>query len=225
MGGTIGDILPVAIGVALSPIPIVAVILMLFTKRARSNSLAFLVGWIGGLVVVGGIVLAVAGGTDVTSENGGESTFSGVVKLVLGVLLLALAVRNWQKRPKGDEEPPTPRWMAAIDDFTATKSLGMGIVFSGVNPKNLALTLAAAATISASGLSNGSQVIVLAVFVVLASVSVAAPVATYVVLGDRANATLSDWKGWLIRNNSVVMAVLLLVLAAKLIGDALKILT
>ena len=46
---TIGDILPTAIGVAISPVPIIAVILMLFSAKAKRNGLAFLLGWLGGL--------------------------------------------------------------------------------------------------------------------------------------------------------------------------------
>jgi hypothetical protein len=57
----IGDLLPAAVGVALSPVPIVAVILMLGTPRARSNGPAFAAGWVAGLVTVGVIVLLVAG--------------------------------------------------------------------------------------------------------------------------------------------------------------------
>ena len=37
----IGDILPMAIGVAISSVPIIAVILMLFSAKAKSNGLAF----------------------------------------------------------------------------------------------------------------------------------------------------------------------------------------
>ena len=57
MGSAIGSILPQAIGVAISPIPIIAVILMLFSKRARSNSLAFLAGWVLAVGIVGAVVL------------------------------------------------------------------------------------------------------------------------------------------------------------------------
>ena len=39
MGNVFGGILPQAIGMASSPVPIIAVILMLFSKRARSNGL------------------------------------------------------------------------------------------------------------------------------------------------------------------------------------------
>ena len=38
MGNVIGDILPMAIGLAISPVPIIAVILMLFTQRLKSTN-------------------------------------------------------------------------------------------------------------------------------------------------------------------------------------------
>jgi hypothetical protein len=54
----VGGLLPSAVGVALSPVPIIAVILMLATPRARSTGSAFAIGWVAGLVVVSVIVLA-----------------------------------------------------------------------------------------------------------------------------------------------------------------------
>ena len=81
MGEVIGQTLPLAVGVALSVVPIIAVILILFTPKAKSNGIAFVVGWMIGILVVGGIVLALGG---VASDDGGESTVSGVVKLLLG---------------------------------------------------------------------------------------------------------------------------------------------
>jgi hypothetical protein len=42
MGEAIGQLPPFAVGVAVSPMPIVAVVLMLVTPRARSNGPAFL---------------------------------------------------------------------------------------------------------------------------------------------------------------------------------------
>ncbi|HUK72944.1 MAG TPA: GAP family protein [Streptosporangiaceae bacterium] len=49
MGQAIGGSLPLAIGIALSPIPIIAVVLMLTTPRARANGPAFVLGWLLGL--------------------------------------------------------------------------------------------------------------------------------------------------------------------------------
>ena len=72
MGQAIGDLLPSAIGVALSPVPIIAIILMLGTPKARSNGPAFAVGWVLGLVVVSVIVLLVA--SDADDADSGSST-------------------------------------------------------------------------------------------------------------------------------------------------------
>ncbi len=100
LGEAIGDLLPSAVGVALSPVPIVAVILKLGTPRARTNGPAFAAGWVAGLVTVGVIVLLVAGNAD---SSGDTSTAVDVVVLLFGVLLLAVAVKQWQGRPRPDD--------------------------------------------------------------------------------------------------------------------------
>jgi len=222
MGSVIGDILPLAVAVAISVVAIIAVILILFTPKARTNSVAFLFGWVLGLIAVGSIVL-ISG--VFSSDDSGESTVSGVVKLVLGLLLLALAVRNWRSRPKEGEDPEMPGWMDTIDDFGAGKSAGIAAFLSGLNPKNLALTASAAATIAAAGLTTGEQIGALAVFVAIASTTVAAPVLVYLVLGERVQSGLNSLKGWLIANNNTVMAVLFVVFGAKLLGDGISILS
>jgi hypothetical protein len=61
MGEAIGQLLPFAVGVAVSPMPIVAVVLMLVTPRARTNGPAFLLGWIVGIALAGAVLLAIAG--------------------------------------------------------------------------------------------------------------------------------------------------------------------
>jgi len=224
MGEVIGQILPFAIGIALSPLPIVAVILMLFTKRARSNGLAFLLGWLLGLLVVGGVVLALTNAGRIALGESTESTLSAVLKLVLGALLMFGALRQWQGRPIEGEEASMPKWMAAIDSFTTGRALGLAALLSGVNPKNLALNLAAATAIAGAGLTNSQQAVALIVFVILASLSIAAPVVYYLVAGTSAEKTLTGWKTWLIANNGAVMAVLFLIFGVKLIGDSLGVL-
>jgi hypothetical protein len=68
VGDAIGQTLPMAVGVALSPIPIVAVVLMLVTERAQVNGPAFVLGWLIGLVIVGVIVLSVSSGADAATK-------------------------------------------------------------------------------------------------------------------------------------------------------------
>lgn len=86
-------ILPLAIGVAISPVPIIAVILMLFSQRARSNGTAFLVCWVLALVVVGSIVLILANVGKI-SAGGAPSTLAYVLKLLLGLLYILMSIRQ-----------------------------------------------------------------------------------------------------------------------------------
>ncbi len=216
MNEVIGDLLPSAIGVALSPIPIIAVILMLATPRARVAGPAFAAGWLVGLVLVSTIVLVVAQGADDPDSVAGNST--SILKLVLGLLFLALAVRQWQSRPKRGEAPAMPAWMASIDSFSAGKCFALGALLSGVNPKNLALTVASAATIAEAGLSRGGSVAAVGVFVVVGSLSVAGPVACSIVASDWAAGPLASLKELMSDNVAVIMMVIFLILGAKLLG-------
>jgi len=220
MGSAIGEILGNAVGVAISPVPIIAVILMLFSARAVANSLSFLLGWIVGLSLAGGVVLAIG----LEDSAGEESTASGWLKIVIGVLFLGLAWRNWTSRPTGDDEPEMPGWMATIDDFGAAKSFGLAFLLAAVNPKNLGLTIAAVVTITGSGLSSGGEIGTLALFVAIASITVAIPVLANLILGDKAEESLNTMKEWLLANNNVVMTVLFVVLGTKVLGAGIAVL-
>jgi threonine/homoserine/homoserine lactone efflux protein len=220
MGEAIGQMLPSAVGVAISPIPIVAVVLMLVSARGRVNGPAFLVGWWVGVAFVGAIMLLVAGDAD-ASEEGEPATWVSVLELVLGVLLLLVALKQWRERPHEGEEAETPKWMSALDRFAPSKAAGAGVLLSGLNPKNLLLTVAGAAAIAQAGISTGQQIVALVVFVLIASIGVAVPIVIYFALGDRAGPLLERLKSWMARNNTVIMAVLLLIIGVKLIGDAI----
>ena len=112
-----------------------------------------------------------------------------------------------------------PKWMASIDSFNPGKALGLGAVLSGANPKNLALTAAAAASIAQADLSGGQSAIAVAVFVVLASITVVGPVLFFVFASAKAAAPLASIKEFMSDHNAVIMMVVLLVLGAKLLGE------
>lgn len=220
MGNAVGQTLSMAVGVAISPVPIIAVILMLVTQRARVNGPAFVVGWVVGLAVVGAVVLLVAGPAN-ASDDGEPATWVGVLKLVLGAALVLLALKQWRARPHDGEEPPTPKWMGAVEEFSPVKALGAGAVLAGANPKNLLLAVAAAASIAQTGIPGGEQAVAYAVFAIVGTIGVAVPVVVYFAMGDRAGPLLDRMKAWMAHNNAVIMAVLCLVIGAKLIGDGI----
>jgi threonine/homoserine/homoserine lactone efflux protein len=220
MGQAIGQVISFGVGVAISPVPIIAVVLMLSTPKGRVNGPAFLGGWVIGLAVVGTVVLLISSGAS-ASSNGSPATWVSILKIVLGVLLLLLAVKQWRGRPRGEDEPELPAWMKAIDTFTPVKSAGMGVLLSGINPKNLLLTVGAAAAIAQTGSSALDQAVALAVFIVLGTVGVGVPLGIYYAMGEKAAKILGELHDWMARENATIMAVLCLIIGAKLIGDAI----
>lgn len=224
MGQAIGGSLPLAIGIAISPVAIISIVLMLTTPRARVNGPAFVLGWLVGLGVIGTIVLAIAGPSK-ASSSGGPATWVSWLKIVLGVLLLFVAVRQFLGRPHGDEEAAMPKWMGAIDNFKPPAALGTGALLAGANPKNLLLAIGGAAAIAQTGIGASQQAIAYLVFAVIGTLGVGAPVVVYFAMGKRSQQVLGSLKDWMAQHNAVIMSVLCLILGAKLIGDAISALT
>jgi threonine/homoserine/homoserine lactone efflux protein len=221
MGDAIGQMLPAAVGVAVSPLPIVAVVLMLVSRRGRVNGPAFVVGWIAGLAIIGAIVLSVSAGAG-AADDGEPATWVAVLKLVLGALLLLVGLKQWRGRPRDSSDVATPKWMGALDTLTPVKAAGAGALLSGLNPKNTLLAISGAAAIAGTGIATAEQIVAYALFVAIATFGVGAPVVIALVMGGRAAKLLDELKNWMTANNAVIMAVLMLLLGVKLIGDGIS---
>jgi hypothetical protein len=224
VGQGISEVLTFAIGVAISPVPIIAVILMLFSARARVNGPMFLAGWALALAVVSGVTYFLSDAGDAaTSSTTSDSISWG--KIVLGALLLLLAARNWRARLAPGTEPEMPKWMAGIDSLKPAKAFGLAFLLAGPNPKNLLLSVGAATGLAQLGLPTTDAIVSLIVFVVVGSLTIAGPVIYYFVGGDKAKVALDGMRTWLAVHNAAVMTVLFLVFGVDLIAKGLAPLT
>ena len=199
---------------------------MLFSQRARVNGPAFLVGWVLALAALSTVIYVVShdGNVAQTSSTASDSVSWG--KIALGVGMLALARRNWRKRPAAGEEAALPKWLATVESMSPLKAFGLAVVLAAVNPKNLILTAGAAAGLAqVQGLSTTDAVVAIAVFVVIASLTIAGPVLYALFGGERARTSLNSAKAWLTTHNAAVMAVLFLVFGVDLIAKGLPPLT
>lgn len=214
MGAVIGELLPLAVGVAVSSIPILAVILMLLSADAHATAVGFAAGWVIGIVAA--TVLFVVLSEAVTPEDGSSAT--SWIKLVLGAVLLAVGVQ--QLRGRNDQES-LPTWMAAIDTMTVPTGFGLGCALAAVNPKNIVMYAAAGVTISSAELATGTVVLSAAVFAVLASTTVVVPVVAYLLAADRLRKPLATLKDWLQVHNAAVIGTLVFVIGFVLMGKGI----
>lgn len=214
----IGQSLPVAAGLLLANVPMLIVVLILVIRRPPSVIAAFLIGWMLGLAVVGGVLIGLA---DLVSLAGQPAWWAGYLKIVLGAVLLTLAVRKVLRRSRSDAEPSVPKWMARLDTTTAGQASRLGFLLAAVNPKNLVFVAAGAAIIADATPRVAEQAVALAVFVVVASLGIAAPAIVRRVLGEASASMLGAADSWLSRNSDVVMAVVMFVIGVTVLGNGL----
>ncbi|MFI8086674.1 GAP family protein [Kitasatospora sp. NPDC086009] len=219
MGEAIGSMLASAVGIAISPLPLIAVILMLSTLQGKANGAAFTAGWTVALAAVTTVVVLAGSNIDTGAD---KPTWSYWLKLALGVLFLLLGAKQWHGRPREGHVAEPPKWMRAIDTFTPAKSAGLAAALVAANPKNLVLAVGGAVTISTSTASAGGKTVATVLMVLIGSLCTLLPLGVYLLGGQKSAKVLGEGKAWMSVHNSAIMTVVLVVLGAKYVGDAVS---
>lgn len=215
----VAGVFPYAAGVGLSPIPIITVVLVLFSARARINGPMFLAGWATGLAALVTVVHLTASqldaGTDDTVDDG-----IAWLRVLLGTVLLIAAAKKWRHRPGPGEEPSLPAWMTRIEGISPVRALGLGLLLAS-NPKNLALSFGAGTSLAQLAVPARQAGAAIVVFVIVgsAAVIVAVGYASSGVAGVRQR--LEEAKAWLALHNGSLVAVLYVVFGALLVSRGL----
>lgn len=221
LGTVIGEILPLTLAVAISPLTIVAVVLMLLSPNARRTGPGFLIGWSVGIAVPAALFVLVAGALPPRQADGGPEIVRAIVQFVLAALLLLLAVKQWRGRPAPGAEPTLPKWMSTIDALSFWRALGLGLLLSGPRPKNLLASASAGFLIGGAGLPLASEAIATGVFILCSVSTVLIPVLAYLFAARRLRGPLEAVRGWLARENAVITSVLLLVIGVLMLGKGI----
>jgi len=216
VGEVIAEVLPPAIGIAASPFPIIPVILLLFTARPLAASGAFLGGWVLGIGVATAVFIGLANLVEAFDES---PTWAPWTRIVIGVVLLVLGVRQWLGRHDSDEPPA---WMRSIEGSTPAEASRLGLLLSAANPKIVLLAAAAGLAIGAADLPTSGTVAAGALFTGVASCTVAVPVLLFALVGERVLRPLASMRDWLQANNATVMALVILVIGALLIAKGIS---
>ena len=210
--------IPLALVVGLSPLPIMPAVLILMTPRARSNAAAFLAAWLVALtgVVVAATLITGAPDPDPVSDEG-----VGWIKVITGGAFLVLAAVKWLRRPRPGDAKQTPGWMTALDSYTPRQAARLGALLAAGNPKNLIMALAAGAEIALLATGAASIAVAIATFVLIGSLGVGTPIVMHRVLGERAQPALARLKQWLDRNSTSLSVGVLVILGGLLLASGL----
>ena len=220
MGTAIGELLPLAVAIAISVTTIITTVLMLLSPEAKSRTVGLLVGCVVG---VGWAVASFTLLADMlpTQDSGGSSLEASEIRMVVGVLLVVLALRQWRGRPASGDRAELPKWMAGVDSIMPGKALVLGLLLSAVVPKNLLLALSAGLIVGEAAFSNGRAALVIVVFTAIATSTVAVPVVAHLVAPARMRGPFERIREWLVENNVAIMVVLLLVIGVVMIGNGI----
>ena len=214
----IGAGLPAAMAIALSPFPVIGIVLILAGSRGRVNGPLFAAGWIVGLSVVTALVVVVF--DDADDPDSTSSAIADLGRVLAGAALVTLGVRKWWTRPQGGDDH-VPRWMASLDSATPARALVLGLALSCANPKILVLVAAAATSMVETGVYGTDLVVAVIVFVLLGSLIVIGSVVLNLVGGTRGAAILDSVRTFATDNSTVITVVIMLILGVNILGDGL----
>lgn len=220
MGREIGELVALAIGIAMSPVPIAGVFFLTLAPNGLRASIGFAVGWIGGLAIAVAVFAALS-----TLVHGLDSPAyditAGVIPLVLGVLLVLAGVVQLRRRARSSEPAPMPRWIGMLERLTPARAVIVAASYSAFRPKSLALSIAAGVIIGRGPFGVVGSIVTAVIFATVASLPIVAPVVARAVGGPGIRRALEQMRDWLAAHMATITAIAMVVIGLALIAIGL----
>jgi hypothetical protein len=194
--------LPYALGILLSPLPVIPALFILLGPRPRQSSIGYAVGWCCGIAIFTEIFVLIS--VFITTIESPRWLSWAVIPL--GIALLLLAIQRWTVRHKPQ---PLPGWMTALETASPAKAFGLGFLTTIVSSP--VFLIGAGLTIGAASQPPAKDAFDVLTFTVIASGLVILPVLLYLIAGKSVASALLASKQWLERNYATVSTVILFV--------------
>ena len=213
----LATLIPLALVIAISPFSVIPAVLVLQTPRPRPTSLAFLGGWVLGLVA---LTTAFAAFSDALGDlRKSPPAWASWLRVVLGVALIAFGIYRWLTRHGHTE---SPRWMRSFETLTPTHALIIGLALVVVRVEVLTMCALAGLDIGSGDLGMAAKLITAAIFIAVAASTVAIPVLAYAAAGHRLDDPMARLKEWMEKNNAALMAAILVLIGLMVLHNGLK---
>lgn len=212
----IGHLLPIAVAVAVSSVPIMATILILLSPNRTRSALPFLIGWVAGILIVVTVFTLIAQFVPTARTHRQPDVAVAVLETAVGVAIVVLSVISF-RRSRRHPEPALPDPLKKRRVLGPWEALGMGLILN-VRPKGLLLAIAAGLTIRADAQSLTDAIVAIVIYTVIGASSVAVPVIATLVAPKRMEPKLVEAQEWLSRNGGTLTSVILFFIGVVVIG-------
>ena len=204
---------PEAVGIALSPTGVVLVFLLLLSDHPLRNGWLFVIGRIAGLAVtlvaISHVMDAVdIGGEGATTDDDGWDV--DPLRIATGLLFIGIAVQQWMTRARSGPSKTMEKILRRVDAASGFEALTLGAVTTVANAKNVPLLVSASDQITRAGLTASGVSVAVLSFVVIASLSVVAPVAYVQFSGPQGMQRIAAAEAWMLKNLSVLISAVFL---------------
>jgi hypothetical protein len=209
------NLLLIGLAITLEPFPLTAFILVLSAEKGIWKGLAFILGWLACLLAVIAAVIAATGNNPPKPQTV-PSTAALAVKLAVGVVLIAIALRK--RRQRGQPRKPAA-WMAKLDRLSLLGAAGLAAFL-----QPWTLVAAGAATITDAKLATAGSYLALIGFCLLATSSFLV-MEVYAAFWPQAAAVrFGQVQRWIDTHTDQAIVVGALVVGAWLLGDSIYLL-
>jgi len=219
MPQAIGHLLPIALAVAISTVPIMATILVLLSPRRGRSALPFLLGWVLGIATVVSLCTAFAQLIPTSRSPRRPETTIGIAEMLVGVALVVIAIIAW-RRARRNPSTAMPKWLNAVGSLGPWSSFGLAFALN-VRPKGVLLAVAAGLSLRADGLSLGESMVAIAIYTLIGCSTVAVPIIVTLAAPERMEPRLVSAKEWITRNNGIITAIILVMVGVVIFGTGL----
>ena len=208
----------IAVVIALEPIPLTAFILILLAEGGVRKGAAFIFGWLLSLAIVIAATVLLTGNKP-PKPNTAPSLAALAVKILIGVVLLLIALR--QRRRMGKPKPPKkpPKWQTGLDNMSPWYAIALGPL-----TQPWGLVAAGVAVIVEAKLSSWESYLALFAFCIVGTSSYLAMELYAGFRPERAQAFLGTIRTWIDTHTDQVIIIVSLVLGFWLVGDSIYVL-
>ena len=219
MLSALGPLLPIAVAVAVSSVPIMATILILLSPKRNQSAIPFLIGWVVGMAAV--VVIAAVGANALPVRPfRAQQKAIAIGQIVVGIALLLAAVLAWRRAARSPKDRGNG-WLGRIDRVGPVAALGLAFALN-LRPKALLLGAAAGLSIAGSSLKAADAAVVVAIYVGLAASTVIVPIVVTLVAPARMKPRLVLARDWLSQNSAHITVVVLVMVGFVILGAGLS---